>query len=236
LSAENGRWEEAKIASLCRVLGFRLRPPDKLRVGIDVHGRWVIDNVVLRFLRETVRADAFHCCVQHLNTEKGAKGKVLNRPGRPLPCAILREDRLERVGTESRPYLYSNENHYFSVQRRIAPLDKGYNGCSLRNLAVFGITPTATAVYSPTVCVPSSSGRGCLSFLFTTLSSILFVGTRSPSKGWENGLSGRRFSSSGESSLGALLLNALSMDNWPPRVWIALPTDSGRTYPGYSME
>src|SRR6266403_2028421 len=111
--------------------------------------------------------------------------------------------------------------------------------CSLRNLAVFGITPTAMAVYSPTVCAPSPSlvgGRGCLSFLFTTFSSTLFVETRSPSKGCENGFSGLRFSSSRESSLGALLLNALSMDDWPPRVWIALLTDSGRTYPGYSME
>jgi len=63
LSAENGRWEEAKIASLCGVLSLRLRPPDELRVDIDVHGGWVIDGVVLRFLRETVRADAFHCYV-----------------------------------------------------------------------------------------------------------------------------------------------------------------------------
>jgi hypothetical protein len=66
LSAENGRWEEAKIASLCGVLGLRLRPPDELRVDIDVHGGWVIDGVVFRFLRETVRADAFHCCVLKL--------------------------------------------------------------------------------------------------------------------------------------------------------------------------
>lgn len=64
LSAENGRREEAKIASLCGVLGLRLRPPDKLRVDIDVHGGRVIDGVVLRFLRETVRADAFHCYVR----------------------------------------------------------------------------------------------------------------------------------------------------------------------------
>ena len=61
LSAENGRWEQAKIASLCRVLGLRLRPLGELWVDIDVHGRWVIDGVVLRFLRETVRADTFHC-------------------------------------------------------------------------------------------------------------------------------------------------------------------------------
>jgi len=61
LSAENGRREEAKIASLCRVLGLRLRPLGELWVDIDVHGRWVIDGVVLRFLRETVRADTFHC-------------------------------------------------------------------------------------------------------------------------------------------------------------------------------
>jgi hypothetical protein len=49
LSAEDGRWEEAKIASLCRVLGLGVRPPDELRVDIDIHGRWVIGGVVLLF-------------------------------------------------------------------------------------------------------------------------------------------------------------------------------------------
>ena len=61
LSAENGRWEQAKIASLHRVLGLGLGPPDELWVNIDVHGGWVIDGVVFRFLGETVRADALHC-------------------------------------------------------------------------------------------------------------------------------------------------------------------------------
>lgn len=105
------------------------------------------------------------------------------------------------------------------------------NDCSLRNLAVFGITPTATAVYSPmTSCEPPpSSLGGRLSLRFTTLSSMLFVGTRSPGRGCENGLSGLRFSSRRESSFGAFLLNALSMDDWPPRQSTALLTDSGRT-------
>jgi hypothetical protein len=49
LSAEDGRREEAKIASLCRVLSLGVRPPDELRVDIDVHGRWVIGGVVLLF-------------------------------------------------------------------------------------------------------------------------------------------------------------------------------------------
>jgi hypothetical protein len=62
LSAENGRREEAKIASLCRVLGLGMRSPDELRVDIDVHGRCVIGGgVVLHFLRELEPPDALHC-------------------------------------------------------------------------------------------------------------------------------------------------------------------------------
>lgn len=61
LSAENGRREEAKIASLCRVLGLAMRSPDELRVDVDVHGRWVIGGVVLHFLRELEPPDALHC-------------------------------------------------------------------------------------------------------------------------------------------------------------------------------
>ena len=48
LSAENGRREEVKIAPLRRVMSFGVRPPDELRVDIDVHGGWVIGGVVLR--------------------------------------------------------------------------------------------------------------------------------------------------------------------------------------------
>ena len=61
LSTENGRREEAKVASLRRVLGLGVRPPGELRVDIDVHGGWVFRGVVLRFFRETVPADALHC-------------------------------------------------------------------------------------------------------------------------------------------------------------------------------
>lgn len=113
LSAENGRWEEAKIASLCGVLGLRMRPPDELWVNIDIHGGWVVDGVVLRFLREPVRADAFHCYVRKINEEEGTSVKGTGRPERPLPCVVLREDRLEWVGTESRPYLIRMRTVYF---------------------------------------------------------------------------------------------------------------------------
>jgi len=163
-----------------------------------------------------------------------------DRPGRSLPDEVWKGGRLERVGTESRPCL----DNKVPLAHGSSSWGRGNNNCSLRNLAVFGITPTATAVYSPIIvfCFGSSSSPlsssvgGRLSFLFTTFSRMLFVGTRSPGRGCENGLSGLRFSSSRESSFGALLLNALSMDDCPPREWTALLTDSGRTYPGYSME
>ena len=88
------------------MLGLRLRPLDELRVYIDVHGGWIIiGGVVLRFLGETVRADAFHCYVRELSEGERSKEKRTDRPGSPLPCVVLRVDRLERVGIESRPYL-----------------------------------------------------------------------------------------------------------------------------------
>ena len=119
MSAENGRWEEAKITSLCGMLCLRLRPLDDLRVDINVHGGCVIDGVVLRFLRETVRADAFHCYVSESSITKKVRRRGADRPGRPLPCVVLREDRRERVGTESRPYLIRTETLF---QRAASPL------------------------------------------------------------------------------------------------------------------
>ena len=51
LSAEYRRRKQTEIASLCRELGLRIHAPHQLRIDIDIHGRRVVDGVILPFLR-----------------------------------------------------------------------------------------------------------------------------------------------------------------------------------------
>jgi hypothetical protein len=73
LSAENGRREKTKIASLRRVLCLGMRPPRELRVNIDVHGRRIVGGVVFRFLKETVITNTIHCYRRETQERVGGK-------------------------------------------------------------------------------------------------------------------------------------------------------------------
>lgn len=107
LSAEYRRRKQTEIAPLCRELSLRTHAPCQLRIDIDVHGRRVVNGVILPFTGKTIFPNTFH--FRESKTESSAKKMdkmaETNHLEPSLICEVVKEGRPEGAGTESQPYL-----------------------------------------------------------------------------------------------------------------------------------
>jgi hypothetical protein len=84
-----------------------MHTPYQLRIDIDIHGRRIIDGVILSFLRETILPDTFHFTESKAESSTRERNKKAdaNHPELSLHCEVVKEGRPEGAGTENQPYL-----------------------------------------------------------------------------------------------------------------------------------
>jgi hypothetical protein len=84
-----------------------MHAPYQRRIDIDIHGRGVVDSVILLFLREAIFSDTFDFMGSQAEsgTKEKNKWEDADHLELSLLCEVVKEDHPEGAGTGSQPYL-----------------------------------------------------------------------------------------------------------------------------------